>query len=303
MSHTETNFSTPSARDALRRVLLSAFTVKDLADLLIPVDVTRDMSFARELFADNDCQVIGVTRKGKFVGWLHIDDSDKDTTCGQAMRDFSTQPIIPDTASMKEVILALAESDPVIVTVMGEKAAAITIRDLQEAPMRMWLFGLITLIEMLITRMIERQLPNERWIPFLTPGRLDYARRLQEERLRRHNIVELHECLQFADKGEILLKYEPSRRLLGFESNRQGQEFFKKIEILRNCLAHAQQLPTEDLSTLLILADSLDSLLNLVEFPAIPTVPTPEETDNSSTDSNSDDDPDEDTVVGDGLPL
>jgi len=260
----------PAAREALRRVLSTAFEARDLADALLPLEAGLPALEAREAMAARGRRVAGLTRAGAWLGWVRLEDLEDleaPGACGDCLRPFDSQPIIPEEAPLREVVLALGQADPTFVRCLGEVTAVVTSADLQEAPMRMWLFGLVTLSEFLMTRMIERRLPDGAWKPSLSAGRLERAETLQQERRRRGQEVPLYECLQFADKGDILLKYEPARALLGFESRRQGQEFFRRMESLRNSLAHSQPLPTDDLGLLVALAEGLDRLLDWAENP------------------------------------
>lgn len=257
----------PAAREALRRALSTAFSARDLAEPLVPLEASMPAALARAVLEERRCAVAGVTSTGRWQGWLQVEDLVEGETCGEACRPFDERPILGEAAPLREVLLALGRSEPLFVSLLGQAAAVITRADLQKAPMRMWLFGTLTLAETLMTRMIERQLPGEAWFDYLSPGRVDHARALQEERRRRRQEAPLHECLQFGDKADILLKFEPAREQLGIESRRRGQELFRRMEGLRNCLAHAQPLPVEDLEVLVVLAEVVD---DLVEFAARP---------------------------------
>ena len=70
-----------------------------------------------------------------------------------------------------------------------------------------------------------------------------------------------------ADKADILLRYPATSNALGFPSRRAGQDFFSKLEMLRNCLAHSQPLPQDSLPTIVALAISLDILLEVEATP------------------------------------
>lgn len=262
----------PAAREALHRALKSTFTAKDLADLLFRIDENESVEKAREFLNKLGCRILGVSSLGKCIGWLIEDELDKGTICRDIMHSFDEKPILHETASFKQVILALSKDVPVFVNVMGETAAAITPCDLQDAPMRMWLFGLVTLIESLMDRAIAKSFPHDGWKTLISESRLTRAQELMEERLRRHDSVELSECLQLGDKATIMLKHKPSQEALGFKSRRQYQEFFSQLEMLRNCLAHSQQLPTDNLGILVTLALSLDPLLALSDNPILPEV-------------------------------
>ena len=178
--------SSPATKEALHRILKSAFTAKDVADLLPSVDAQTPISQARQLLQELGCPILGVKEHGLYVGWLDAQDTERSGTCREILRPFNERPILHESAPFRDVVLALAQNSPVFVTVMGETAAAICPCDLQDAPMRMWLFGLITLMETLMQRALSGQLPEGQWQAYISPGRLRRAQELYAERLRRH---------------------------------------------------------------------------------------------------------------------
>lgn len=268
---TEHRHSSPAAKEALHRILKSAFTAKDIADLMPAIDLNSPAAQARKLMERLGCPILGVQRDGQYVGWIDLQDviGVNEGTCADFLRDFEERPILHETASFKEVILSLAKGSPVFVNVMGETAAAICPCDLQDAPMRMWLFGLITLMETLMHRAITSQLPDETWKKYLSAGRLERTCALYDERRRRNEEIDLDDCLQFSDKADILLRYPITASALGFTSKRRGQEFFSKLESLRNTLAHSQALTPDSLPTIVALAISLDILLDVEATPLL----------------------------------
>ncbi|MCR5661912.1 MAG: hypothetical protein K6G50_07265 [bacterium] len=265
----ERNYNTPSARHALKRILTTGITVSDLADLLYRADVSISSEEALNILESNGVDYIGITRHGRLIGWTDAETLKKASTCGEAVRDFSERTIIEDTASLKTVIIELSKANPVFVRVMGETAAVVCLEDLQEAPMRMWLFCLITLAESLMSRMIEMQFPDDKWMDFLSEGRIEKMKFLQKEREKRGENVSLAECMQFADKADIIIKYEPSRKMMEFSSKREGQQYFQQFALWRDCLAHSQHLPTQDLKLLVSLAENLENLLSVIEKPVL----------------------------------
>jgi hypothetical protein len=116
----------------------------------------------------------------------------------------------------------------------------ITRADLQKPPVRMWLFGIVTLIEMRFAELIERHCPADTWKKYLSEGRLQKAQTLLQERSRRNQGLELFDCLQFADKGQIVARNEDIRQQTIFNSRNQADTAVKNLEQLRNNLAHAQ---------------------------------------------------------------
>jgi hypothetical protein len=132
---------------------------------------------------------------------------------------------------------------------------------LQKPPVRMWLFGMVTLVEMRMGRLAEQLCEGETWRQFLSEGRLQKAEALLEERRRRNQNLKLIDCLQFSDKGQIIARNESIRGLTRFTSRRQVEEACKALESLRNNLAHSQDIITSDWETVVGLAADLDGVI------------------------------------------
>jgi hypothetical protein len=114
----------------------------------------------------------------------------------------------------------------------------------------MWLFGLVTLIELRWAELIAKHCPGDSWVNFVSEGRLEKARALLAERQRRNQSLELLDCLQFADKGQVVARNEELRKHTIFASRRQVEETCKRLEQLRNNLAHAQDILMCDWETI-----------------------------------------------------
>jgi hypothetical protein len=65
----------------------------------------------------------------------------------------------------------------------------------------------------------------------------------------------LFDCLQFSDKGQVIARNEEVRKFTVFASRRQAEEAVKKLEQLRNNLAHAQDILKSDWDTIIQLCD------------------------------------------------
>jgi len=120
---------------------------------------------------------------------------------------------------------------------------------------------MITLIEMRFARLIGQLCPEDGWKQFLSEARVQKAEELLAERIRRDQNLELLDCLQFADKGQIVARNQDIRRLTQFQSRRQLEQVVKQLERLRNNLAHTQDIISTDWETIVLLAENLDSVL------------------------------------------
>jgi hypothetical protein len=175
-----------------------------------------------------------------------------------------TRPILPeqtldDGASFAEVILVLAAFDCCFVTLFDTIAGVIIKEDIQHPYMRMWLFGIVTMVEMETGPMIERLWPHGEWQSFLSEGRLGKANMLLAERERRNQPSTLLACLQFADKLQILLENEAFFRQFGFPSKKAARAICKDLESLRNNLAHAQDIVSHDFAQVARIAQRIES--------------------------------------------
>ena len=94
-----------------------------------------------------------------------------------------------------------------------------------------------------------------------TDARVAGARRLLEERKRRNQELFLLDCLQFSDKIQIFARSKELRATTQFSSRKQLEKEAKRLERLRNNLAHSQDIITTDWEAILGLAESLDRIL------------------------------------------
>ena len=83
---------------------------------------------------------------------------------------------------------------------------------------------------------------SEERLKHVFENRLRKAASLLTERRRRGQDVRLLDCLQFSDKGQVLLKNKDIREQLEIPSRREGRARIKTLESLRNNLAHSQDI-------------------------------------------------------------
>ena len=133
---------------------------------------------------------------------------------------------------------------------------------MQKPPVRMWLFGMITILEMHFLRAIGERFPDGSWVEEISEGRLEKARSLLEERRQRGQHPALLDCLQLSDKAHILLRDAEARNDFGFESRKAGRRAIKTLESLRNNLAHTQDIVTHDWAAITLIARRVDRIVS-----------------------------------------
>ena len=254
-------------QERLGRLFERAFRIEDIAESLASFDAERPAADVLASMRRRRYRVAGVRDDGGILGYVSAEDLDADGVerCGDVRRDFTEEEIISGDASLAEGIRRLAGRDGLFVRVLGRVNGIVTWSDVQKPPMRMWLFGVITLIEMAFTSVLETLFTDDAWADYLSPSRRAKALDFQRERARRRadHGLRLVDCIQFSDKGQIIAKDEMARRVVGFASRKQGEAAVKRIVSLRDKLAHSQDIVTDDADSIVEIARQIERILRI----------------------------------------
>ena len=166
----------PSNRSRLKRLFLDGFSALDVAESLISFDFESSAFHAGHLMTEFDFDAAGVRVAGSVAGYV-LRDELKDGICGGHLRPFDTPILLDENSSFADAIGILDRANRVFVKMLGPVGAIITRSDLQKPPARMWLFGLITILEMAFSELIDEQYEDDEWIDLLSAGRVTKARR------------------------------------------------------------------------------------------------------------------------------
>ena len=251
-----------STLENLRRVFTEGFVARDIAEPLVSFDAATAASDVLDLMNRRDFDVVGVRKEGVVVGYVEQADL-QGSICGEQIRAFDAP--ISEAAQLADVVLRLAESPRLFVRVLGTVGGIVTMSDLQKPPVRMWLFGMITLLEMRTTHLIALKCKDDSWKQFLSESRLQKAEALLEERKRRSQNLELIDCLQISDKGQIIARNEEIRSLTRMQSRRQTEQAIRMLESLRNNLAHSQDIVSCDWETIVMLCKDMERVISGTE--------------------------------------
>jgi hypothetical protein len=251
-----------SSQDHLTRVFTEGFSVGDVAECLVSFDASTDAADVRSLMAERGYEVVGIRQKGVMAGYARRDELDEGT-CGDYLHGFDDAEVVSDSTCFPTVVKRLTDLPRLFVTSFGRVGGIVTRSDLQKPPVRMWLFGMITIVEMGLVRLIQGHFPGETWREYLSQGRIEKAEVLLAERRRRNQELDLIDCLQLSDKGQIVLKNRQLREKAGFDSRTRGEETVKRLEALRNNLAHSQDIVSCDWDVIVGLTENLDKVMAL----------------------------------------
>jgi hypothetical protein len=256
----EKSYASDSSYYDMQRVFLRGLTVRDIAEPLLSFDAWTQAGIVRALLEVQGQRVVGIREDGRICGYILTEELG-DGSCGDFMRPFDEDLVLSDHTPLVDLVPALVDSPHAFVRVLGDVGGIVTREDLQDPPVRMWLFGIVTIIEMYYLRMIEQHLGDGEWRKYLSPGRIAKAEARLEERQRRNQNPSLLDCLQFGDKAQIVSRDEALRNQAGFQSRKRADRATKMLEGLRNNLAHTQDIVSWDWETIVVLAENIDQLL------------------------------------------
>ncbi len=154
--------NTTSLQVRMKRLFTEGFTAIDIAEPLVSFDAEKNAAETRQFMAENTIELVGVRKDGEVVGFVKHEDL-TDGSCCDHMHCFDKDIILPETSFYPEVMECLSRYGYCFISIIGSVGGIITYSDIQKPPVRMWLFGMITIVEMFIVRMIETKYPQSSW--------------------------------------------------------------------------------------------------------------------------------------------
>ena len=249
----------------MRTLFTRSVTARHLAEPLVSFDSTSDATLTRSFMERRDFDAVGVRVDGTMSGYVLREDL-QDGTLDRFWHSFDeTRDVILEHDTLTTVLERLVEQPIVYVRMMGQVSGIITKGDLQKAPVRMWLFGLVSLLEMHLLRIIRARFEGDGWTKKLSPKRVTDAQKLLEDRLRRNEAIDLADCLQLSDKATIVASLPELLSELGLGAKRPTQRLFREITDVRNQLAHAHDIVSGNWPRLAGLARDIEQLVESCE--------------------------------------
>jgi predicted transcriptional regulator len=252
-----------SSLQDLREIFERSITIMHIAEPLCSFDINSSANEVKKFMDDKDYDVIGVRENGLISGFAR-----KSQFSGGQLRDYLTKfdekNLLHGTDSIINLIESFRYTDTIFVLFFGKVGGIITRGDLQKIIIRMWLFGLISLIEMHLLRIIRKFFPDGQWEKFLNKKRIDDARKILSARRRKNLAIDLVDCLQLCDKREIIINYKEILNKLSINRN-SCEKFLKRLEPLRNDLAHAQDIITENWPEIIHIVKDAEDFLDKCE--------------------------------------
>ena len=251
----------------MRRLFNEAIPASSIAEPLVSFDDTCSGTTVGEFMRTRGFDVVGVRSSGLTVGYVDQSEVGEGALAGY-LHGFEDDDCLPDRTSLLAAFQVVRQRDRAFVTYLGHVAGIITRGDLQKAPVRMWFFNLVSLLEMQMLRLVRQHYPGGEWQAKISPQRVGQAETLLSDRQRRNEAIDLADCLEFCDKATIIRKTGDCWGLFG-ESRSEAKRFLDDARNLRDALAHSQDIVTNRWPRLVDLAQDLESALNHLDADAV----------------------------------
>lgn len=225
----------------MRAIIGASITARAIYEPLqsCPIDApAEEMKLALEA---RDFDVAGVrqTRQGPVIGIVYRADLVVGTV-RDYLRPLTPEHLLSDSTHLGELFLALRTVEQVFVLIGRHVEGIVTQADFNKPPVRVYLFGLVSLLEMHLSYWIRATYTESSWRSTLQANRVQEADRVLAERTARNDGSTLIDCLQFCDKRDLIVEQETVRNALGLGSKAAAKRFLRSAESLRNDLAHSQ---------------------------------------------------------------
>jgi hypothetical protein len=162
--------------------------------------------------------------------------------CEEVAESVKAADIISESTPLIEVLSGLEDRTYFFILNGMQISGIITRADLQKPPVRILIFGMISLLEMHLTFLVRTLFPGEKWREVLKPKRIENAEAILQKRKERNEVIDLTDCLQFADKRDLVLVSEEMRVHLGLKTKIGAKNVLQSIEKIRDKLAHSQDI-------------------------------------------------------------
>jgi hypothetical protein len=225
----------------LHRSLDDSPLVRHISVPLESCGVNDDARAVRGRMEERNYDVLGVKENGVIQGYVRRQDL-KTGRCRDYLKQLRPVEIIASTTPLIELLPLLRFKSHLFVLERTSMTSLVTRADLQKSPVRMLLFGLVSLLEMYLLEFVRLCYPGDSFQEKLAPGRLEKAEKLLSALTGADEEIDLASCLKMADKRDLLIQVPGFVEFFALGHGKEASNRFKQMERLRDKLAHGQDL-------------------------------------------------------------
>ena len=226
--------------ESVKQLFMENITAKCIYESLLSCPINSESNHAKEALVVRDFDVAGVKENedGPVLGYVVAKDIGEDKFKNY-VHPIGIDIVISDSTPVASIFNILDGNDFAFVIAGNRIAGIITKADINKPPVRIYIFGIISLLEMHLNLWISHYFQNNSWTGEISEARMAMANDVFVNRKGNNQELSLLECLQFCDKKELLSKSDEFLDVFEFGKT-AFQKFLKRAEDIRNELAHSQ---------------------------------------------------------------
>tara|TARA_R110000744_G_scaffold255462_1_gene370964 strand:- start:20559 stop:21380 length:822 start_codon:yes stop_codon:yes gene_type:complete len=159
-----------------------------------------------------------------------------------SVADFATEiqedRIVDADASLWSVLRQIVTQEVLFVRTDGKVDSIVTVADLDKQPSRLMLFGIVSMMEMVMHATVTHACTSTEWPLYLSEDRKNMYEELHRKRLEKNQELDLLSCTQLCDKMTIISKHRDLYSLFA-ESKSKLKDLVNRIGTIRDNLAHS----------------------------------------------------------------
>ncbi len=223
-----------TAYKILEKIFTNQITVLNIAVSTTP----RDLESAKEACLVRNFDIHLIQEPGTEDLQVYMRKSD-------TVRALNDSEVISDSTPILEVLESLCTKEQLFVKVKRDITHMVTRSDLDTIPVRIWLYGMISLFEIELKENISQL--GIKWERKLSNKRIEKAEELFELKKLKNEEIHMLGCTQLCDVGTIMFKsWEQFKEYFPEDLSKNNiRSSFNHINDLRDALAHGQKLQTE----------------------------------------------------------
>ena len=210
-------------------------------------EASEDAATVRKFLETSDFDVAGLTENGVICGYIE-QRSLSIGACGSFKKQFEPSELLDESRPLSQVLPLMKEHKRLFTIRQGRVTGIVTRGDLQKAPLRLWIFGLSSILEMYMVKTIRASYPDDSWENLLKKQRIDKIEKLFTDKKKRNEATDRFDCLDLCDENLLATNIPAVVKLAEKRYGRSGQrilwEHLDSVRKLRNKVAHSQDLVT-----------------------------------------------------------
>jgi len=184
----------------------------------------------------------------RVYGWLVQEDDvffqgSLDSAAGEEATPIIPEVMLSASTSLLELPALFLKHYCYFVLTGNEITHLVSFQDMDRLPMRLCLFSLVMQLESKLLELLSIDWSSlERYLACLPPARLKKAQDLCREKYKHETPPRLLLCTTFVDKKQLLRHVPGIMSKLPFHSKNEIDQAFKRIETVRNQIAHGDSV-------------------------------------------------------------